>query len=140
MQDLEAIVKPCNIVQPAFLLAATIAAMSLSLRARAADPAADSFDQPVATAALADQRGGEDTPTDSFNTITTINSQQDLSAENSGNTINAGGDVTSGTITIDPNAMSNLNGMTNVVINSAPQSNVQGGMTLNLILQQAPQP
>ena len=134
--------KSCNMVRPACLLVAAMAAMLPVIQAQAADPSApDSFGQPVATTALGDQRGGEDTPTDSFNTITTINSQQDLSAENSGNTITAGGDVTSGAITIDSNAMSNLNGMTNVVINSAPQSNVQGGMTLNLILQQAaPQP
>jgi hypothetical protein len=132
--------KPCMVMRSAFL-AAALGAASLGMQARAADPSmADSFGQPVAATTLAGQRGGDDGPTDSFNTTTTINSQQDLSAENSGNTITAGGDVTSGSVTIASDALSNLNGMTNVVINSAPQSNVQGGMTLNLILQQSPQP
>ena len=132
--------KPCMVMQYAFL-AAALGAASLGTQARAADPSTtDSFGQPVAASTLAGQRGGDDGPTDSFNTTTTINSQQDLSAENSGNTITAGGDVTSGSVTIASDALSNLNGMTNVVINSAPQSNVQGGMTLNLILQQSPQP
>lgn len=112
-----------------------------SQQGRAEDPSApDSFGQAVATSELGAQRGGENEPVDSFNTITTIDSDQSLTAVNSGNSISAGGDVTSGSVTIASDAMSNLNGMTNVVINSAPQSNVQGGMTLNLILQQAPQP
>jgi len=128
-------------IRAAFLAAATLGVALSVTQARAAGPAAiDSFGDPVATTALADQRGGDDGPTDSFNTTTTITSQQDLTAENSGNTITAGGDVTSGSVTIASDALSNLNGMTNVVINSAPQSNVQGGMTLNLILQQAPLP
>jgi hypothetical protein len=101
--------------------------------------AADSFGQAVAVGELAAQRGGESNPTDSFSTITTIDSKQTLTAENGDNSISAGGDVTSGTVTIAAGALSDLHGMTNVVINSAPQSNVQGAMTLNLILQQLPQ-
>jgi hypothetical protein len=108
----------------------------------AADPSApDSFGQPVASSELGAQRGGENDTIYSFNTTATLDSQQSLTAVNSGNSISAGGDVTSGSVTIAADAMSNTSGMTNVVINSAPQSNVQGGMTLNLILQQAaPQP
>ena len=133
--------QPCKMIRAAFLTAATLGVALGVTQARAAGPSAiESFGDPVATTALADQRGGDDGPTDSFNTTTTITSQQDLTAENSGNTITAGGDVTSGSVTIASDALSNLNGMTNVVINSAPQSNVQGGMTLNLILQQAPLP
>lgn len=130
--------QPCKLIHAAFLAATTLGMTFLAAEASAADPSADSFGQPVAATALADQRGGDTGPTDSYNTITTINSQQDLAAENSGNTINAGGDVTSGSITIASDALSDVNGMANVVINSAPQSNVQGGMTLNLILQQMP--
>jgi hypothetical protein len=108
----------------------------------AADPSApDSFGQPVASDELGVQRGGKNDTTNSFNTTATLHSQQSLTAVNSGNSISAGGDVTSGSVTIAADALSNTTGMTNVVINSAPQSNVQGGMTLNLILQQgAPQP
>jgi hypothetical protein len=108
----------------------------------AADPSApDSFGQPVASDELGVQRGGKNDTTNSFNTTATLDSQQSLTAVNSGNSISAGGDVTSGSVTIAADALSNTSGMTNVVINSAPQSNVQGGMTLNLILQQgAPRP
>lgn len=125
------------------VLAAGLGALALltSRATQAADPsAADSFGQPVASTDLGAQRGGENDVVNSFNTTTTLDSQQSLTAVNSGNSISAEGDVTSGSVTIASDAMSNLNGMTNVVINSAPQSNVQGGMTLNLILQQAPQP
>jgi len=125
------------------LLAAGLGALAVltSHTTRAADPSApDSFGQPVASTELGAQRGGENDVVNSFNTTTTLDSQQSLTAVNSGNSISAEGDVTSGSVTIASDAMSNLNGMTNVVINSAPQSNVQGGMTLNLILQQAPQP
>src|SRR5262245_25272855 len=126
------------------LLTAGLSALVLSANwtAVAADQAApDSFGQPVATSELGTQRGGENETTDSFNTTATLDSQQSLTAVNTGNSISAGGDVTSGSVTIAADALSNTSGMTNVVINSAPQSNVQGGMTLNLILQQAaPQP
>ena len=125
------------------LLAAGLGALAMltSHATQAADPsAADSFGQPVASNDLGAQRGGENDVVNSFNTTTTLDSQQSLTAVNSGNSISAEGDVTSGSVTIASDAMSNLNGMTNVVINSAPQSNVQGGMTLNFILQQAPQP
>ena len=123
------------------LLAAGLSALILldGGATRAAGPSApDSFDQPVSANDLGAQRGGENDPVDSFNTTATIESQQSLSATNSGNAITAGGNVTSGTVSVATGALDNLNGMTNVVINSAPQSNVQGGMTLNLILQQAP--
>jgi hypothetical protein len=127
----------------AVLLAAGLGALVMPTvrTTQAADLSApDSFDQPVASSDLRTQRGGENDTVNSFNTTTTLDTQQSLTAVNSGNSISAGGDVTSGPVTIAADAMSNLNGMTNVVINSAPQSNVQGGMTLNLILQQAPQP
>lgn len=128
---------------PVVLLTAGLLALALlaGRTSLAADPSApDSFDQPVASDELGAQRGGENDTTDSFNTTATLDSQQSLTATNSGNSISAGGDVTSGSVTIAADALSNTSGMTNVVINSAPQSNVQGGMTLNLILQQAAQP
>jgi hypothetical protein len=131
--------KPVRVVLLAAVLGALVMLNGRTIRA--ADLSApDSFGQPVASNELGTQRGGENDTIDSFNTTTTLDSQQSLTAVNSGNSITAGGDVTSGSVTIASDAMSNLNGMTNVVINSAPQSNVQGGMTLNLILQQAPQP
>jgi len=110
------------------LLAAGLSALILldGGAARAAGPAApDSFEQPVSANDLGGQRGGENDPVDSFNTTATIESQQSLSATNSGNAITAGGNVTSGTVSVATGALDNLNGMTNVVINSAPQSNVQ---------------
>lgn len=99
---------------------------------------AELFSGPLGSPELAAQRGGESSPVDSFNTNLNIDSQQTVSATNDGNTINAGGNVSSGDITIQADALSNMSGMSNVVINSAPQSNVQGAMTLNLILQQTP--
>jgi hypothetical protein len=94
-----------------------------------------SFGQPVPADDLATARGGENDITDSFNTTLTIDSQQSQSATNDHNSIDThGGDVVAGSVTIDGNAFSDMHGMSNVVINTAPQANVQGAMSLNLIL------
>jgi len=100
-----------------------------------ADAADTGFGQPVAVNDLADQRGGENDVSNSFNTTQTINSEQSQSAANDHNTIDThGGDVVAGSVTIDGNALSDMQGMSNIVINTAPQANVQGAMSLNLIL------
>jgi hypothetical protein len=111
------------------------AALCVCFLAGAPVRADSGFGPPVAAADLAAQRGGENDVTDSFNTTLTIDSQQSQSATNDHNSIDThGGDVVAGSVTIDDNAFSDMHGMSNVVINTAPQANVQGAMSLNLIL------
>jgi hypothetical protein len=118
-----------------FSVGTPVEAGAADARAGALAAADAGFGQPVAVGDLADHRGGENDVTNSFNTTQTINSQQSQSAANEGNTIDThGGDVVAGSVTIDGNALSDMQGMSNIVINTAPQANVQGAMSLNLIL------
>ena len=50
------------------------------------------------------------------------------------NSITAGGDVIAGAIQVDSGAFTDMHGMSNVVMNTAPMANVQGIMSLNLVL------
>lgn len=112
-----------------FLLAAGFAGVSPAL-------AEETLGSPIAAEDLAEIRGGDnDTTTNSHNTTLTAGSTQDTDANNSGNSIDAGGDVVAGNFHVQSGAFTDNRGMTNVVVNTAPQSNVQGIMTLNLVLQ-----
>lgn len=111
-----------------FALAAGIAGVRPAL-------AEDGLGSPVAVTDLADIRGGDDSTSNSHNTTNTAGSTQTTNANNEGNTIEAGGDVVAGSFTIQSGALNDNRGMTNVVVNTAPQSNTQGIMTLNLVLQ-----
>ena len=97
--------------------------------------AEDSLGSPIAVEDLAGIRGGDnDSNSNSHNTTGTAGSTQTTTATNEGNTIEAGGDVVAGSFTIQSDALNDNRGMTNVVVNTAPQSNAQGIMTLNLVL------
>ena len=95
--------------------------------------AEDGLGSPIAVEDLAQIRGGDDSTSNSHNTTTSAGSTQTTSATNEGNSI--GGDVVAGSFIIQSGALNDNRGMTNVVVNTAPQSNTQGIMTLNLVLQ-----
>lgn len=80
------------------------------------DPSVLSLDE------LAEMRGGEQTAV----------SQQNFISDNSGGTI--GGDFTAGDVSISDNALSNFNGLGNIVINTGAQSTLQAalGVSINI--------
>ena len=103
--------------------------------------AEDSFGTSIAASDLTTIRGGEEpaeqAPTDpamsnSHNNISTSDSNQETNATNQNNSI--GGDAPAGSITVSAGAFQDIHGMNNVVMNSAPMSNVQGIMSLNVVL------
>lgn len=94
--------------------------------------AEDTFGGAVAVDELSNIRGGDDTATNSFNTTETAASSQTTNATNENNSI--GGDAPAGSVFVQSGAMTGNRGMTNNVMNTAPQSNVQGIMSLNVIL------
>jgi hypothetical protein len=101
--------------------------------------AEDALGSPVAIEDLAEVRGGEignnfPVDTNSHNTTNTAQSNQTTTATNQDNAIIAGGDVPSGNFTIHPGGISDNRGMTNVVVNTAPQSNAQGIMSMSVVL------
>ncbi len=69
---------------------------------------------------LAEMRGGEQTAV----------SQQNFISDNSGGTI--GGDFTAGDVSISDNALSNFNGLGNIVINTGAQSSLQAGLGVSI--------
>ena len=86
----------------------------------------------VPAQALSAARGGDGTSTDSNNTVLTSQSTQNITATNGGNS--AGGDVVAGAANIDGGSFTNMQGMTNVVVKTGPMANVQGIMSLNVVL------
>lgn len=112
--------------------AALIAALAGSPLAPRSAQAEESFGGAIAVDELSNIRGGDDTATNSFNTTTTAASSQTTSATNEGNSI--GGDAVAGHVFVQAGSLNNNRGMTNTVMNTAPQSNVQGIMSLNVIL------
>jgi hypothetical protein len=94
--------------------------------------AEETFGGAVAVEDLADIRGGDDTATNSFNDTNTAASSQTTTATNQNNSI--GGDAPAGSVFVQAGAITGNHGMTNNVMNTAPQSNVQGIMSLNVIL------
>jgi hypothetical protein len=94
--------------------------------------AEETFGGAVTVDELSNIRGGDDTATNSFNTTETAASSQTTSATNENNSI--GGDAPAGSVFVQSGAMTGNRGMTNNVMNTAPQSNVQGIMSLNVIL------
>jgi hypothetical protein len=59
-----------------------------------------------------------------------IVSNQALTAISEGSTIN--GDYSAGTISLSDNALSNFNGIGNLVINTGAQNNLQSGMNVTI--------
>jgi hypothetical protein len=92
--------------------------------------AGDTFGSSVPVTQLSGIRGGDDT--NSNNVTQTASSTQTITATNGGNTVT--GNLSSGDINVNPNAMAGASGMTNVVMNTGPAANVQGIMSLNVVL------
>lgn len=59
-------------------------------------------------------------------------SNQQLTAANSGNSVNAG-TVRSGDVTFSGGALSNFSGVGNFVVNTGNNNNLQGAISLNII-------
>lgn len=96
-----------------------------------ATSAGAAFGDAVDAAELARHRAGE------FDVISTIVGNQTQHAENSGNAINADA-VTSGSVFIDGEALKQMRGIGQIVANSGPQANVQGAISVYLILNPPP--
>jgi hypothetical protein len=109
------------------------AAAGIAIAATFHDAAAEEpFGAAIGVEDLTTLRGGDDT--NSHNVINTSTSAQETTATNQNNSITAGGDVIAGAIQVDSGAFTDMHGMSNVVMNTAPMANVQGIMSLNLVL------
>lgn len=109
-------------------LGVAIAIMAINRGAAAEEP----FGDAIGVADLTTLRGGDNT--NSHNVTNTSTSAQETTATNQNNSITAGGDVIAGAIQVDSGAFTDMHGMSNVVMNTAPMANVQGIMSLNLVL------
>lgn len=107
------------------------ASLTLMIGGIACAQAGETFGGSVSTTDLTTIRGG-DTNTDSNNTTLTSQSSQNTNATNQNNTI--GGAATAGQINVGSNALGGMSGMSNVVMNTGNQANVQGIMSLNVTL------
>jgi hypothetical protein len=86
---------------------------------------------PVGAGGLTDARGGTNVTFDGAIT------NQDLSAVNTGNAINAT-QVTNGAVSVGPNAFSGFNGVGNFLMNTGNQNNIQGSLSINVVIPNAP--
>lgn len=93
-----------------------------------AAPAAPASPQPIPTDELAVLNGRQ-------GSVSTVMSNQDLTAVNRGNTVTAN-TVGSGPITLGPGAFNGFAGVGNFVINSGHNNNLQGALTINVIAPQ----
>lgn len=112
--------------------AAFIAILAISQFQPRPAHAEGTFGGAIAVDELTEIRGGDDSASNSFNETNTSASSQTTSATNENNSI--GGDAPAGSVFVQSGAMTGNRGMTNNVMNTAPQSNVQGIMSLNVIL------
>lgn len=124
--------KPAD-MRPVAMLRSVAAVVLLMVVPATACFAGESFGTAVPSQALTTLRGGDDT--NSNNTTLSSTSTQGTTATNQNNSITAGGDVVAGNASISNDAFNNMQGMTNVVVNTAPMANVQGIMSLNVTLQ-----
>jgi soluble lytic murein transglycosylase-like protein len=68
------------------------------------------------------------------NTVTTeVITRQNLSAVNSGNRINATGNVDSGSLSLEANAFAGFNGIGNFVMNTGHNNNLQGSLSVSIV-------
>ncbi len=97
---------------------APIAAPVLAEAAASAENAQNETTAPIADTELAGERGGH----------ALAIGNQTLTAINTGSVIS--GNYNAGGVSISDNALSNFNGIGNVVINTGAQNNLQSGMNL----------
>ena len=86
---------------------------------------------PLDTGSLTGAQGGTNSSTNfSFTGAVT---EQDLSATNTGNAIVAN-QITNGPISVGANAFSGFNGVGNVLLNTGNQNNIQGSLSVTVVL------
>lgn len=108
------------------LLIASLAMLAMHLpSARAEEAQKASLPEPLSVSDLARLSGGA-SPTGIA--VTT----QDLSASNSGNSVNASSIVT-GNINVPASAFSGYNGVGNFVFNTGNNNNVQGSLSITIV-------
>jgi hypothetical protein len=59
---------------------------------------------------------------------------QNLAASNTGNSATAGGDISSGAVSVGTDAFSGFDGIGNFVINTGHMNNLQGVLSVNLVM------
>jgi hypothetical protein len=59
---------------------------------------------------------------------------QTLTAINGGNTVNAGGDINNGPVSLSANAFSGFAGIGNFVINTGNNNNLQGTLSVTIVM------
>jgi|GEM_PF-1213816 hypothetical protein len=121
----------------ALALALTIAPAGPAEAADQAAPAAvaapQAAGQPLAASVVADDQlsgvtgGAEPTPDPALSNST-------LSSTNTGNSINTGGPVTNGQIELSGAALQNFSGVGNMVFNTGNNSNLEGSITVNVVM------
>ncbi len=94
----------------------------------ASQPAAGMTAKPISDADLQQLSGGQ--------AIAVINDQQ-LTALNSGNSVNAFS-VTNGPVSLNAGAFSGFSGLGNFVINTGNNNNLQGTMSVNIVMTPSP--
>jgi len=87
---------------------------------------------PIDTGGLANAQGGTNI---AIGAVT----EQDLSAVNTGNSIVAG-TITNGAINIPTGAFNGFNGVGNFVMNTGNQNNIQGTLSINVVIAPIPAP
>jgi hypothetical protein len=117
---------------PALCLAADLPPVSSAPAAgdSAPNPFADAT--PMDAGSLAKTQGGSNTSVSAVGAL----SEQDLTASNTGNAIT--GSFTNGTINIGSNAFSGFNGVGNFVMNTGNQDNIQGTLSINVVIANIP--
>jgi hypothetical protein len=83
--------------------------------------------QAIDESELADLNGGAE---DTQIAIT----DQTLTAINGGNTVNAGGDINNGPVSLSANAFSGFAGIGNFVINTGNNNNLQGTLSVTIVM------
>jgi len=120
-------------IQRLFLTFAALAAQTSIAFAEPSDatlaPTTDvaATDTDLADTDLADLAGGQNT--------SIALTEQDLTAVNSGNQVNADA-VTSGAISFSDGALSNFAGIGNFVINTGHNNNLQGSLSVTIVVGQ----
>ncbi len=112
------------------LIACAIGALALPALAEEAPMAAapaPAQDQVIDAAELADLSGGDGVTVNMF-------TAQTLSAVNSGNTVQAGGDINSGQINLNAAAFDGFSGIGNFVMNTGANNNLQSTLAVNIVL------
>jgi hypothetical protein len=119
----------------------TLAALALAAAAQGALAAPSASDEtarvaskkPVAAKPLADKDLGD---LSGGQAIAVINDQQ-LKALNTGNSVNAL-NVTNGPVSLNAGAFSGFSGLGNFVINTGNNNNLQGTMSVNIVMTPSP--